>query len=210
MGFAGISSGWASCARGSWGWARGVGAGAAVALAGAALGGCTGACAGGAAPGSSSLAPVPDAATVTEVRPRLPEGAVLVATVVEGELGPEGRSRLALYRRGRGAGLEGRVLGESRTWDLAELGGEPAVGEVLAVLQVQADEDPDGELVLLGEAEGAPPPRRPGRAPAAPRQAEAPVVRVLDWDGQAFVRLPAVEARLAGAGTPAAVRQRLR
>ena len=166
------------------------------------------ACGGGAAAPDLSLTVVPDPIVTAEVRPLLPDGAVLARSVAQVSVGLPQASYLAVWASPDPLRYSAGVVSGGALLPLPALHPDPtpeapAPQRVGAVMVVQADADPAGELVVLLDRSTARPNRHLG---TASQVFEAVVV---DLGPEGFRRVPEWEAAVAGMSQPNEIRARL-
>ncbi|PKN57506.1 MAG: hypothetical protein CVU56_10930 [Deltaproteobacteria bacterium HGW-Deltaproteobacteria-14] len=149
--------------------------------------------------------PLDAAATATRVTPQLKSGEKLAREALVGPIGPTDAAVLALIEvEGGPSRLTGALLvpgdgGAVKRVDLPLLDTRQLY-EVEWVAMLNADEDGDREVVVRStHLSGV------GPEGAVPQ----PTVSVLDWDGEAVIRLEAAQRVLEGVATPEEARMRL-
>ena len=147
-----------------------------------------------------SLEVVPDAVVSSQVRPLLPEGAVLARSASRASLGLGPESILAIWAHTDPLRFRAGVIADGALHAFPELHGVDGPARIGGVLLVQADTDPAGEVVILLNRSESRPDRNLGTASQA---FEAVVVDRVDG---AFVRVPALEALVSGQHRPNEIR----
>lgn len=160
------------------------------------------ACSSGPAP-DRTLRVVPDDIVTAKVRPLLPEGAVLARSVVQGDVGLGPDSLLVTWADREPRAFHVGVVDGGALHRFPDLHGADAPERVGAVMLVQADGDPAGEVVVLLDRGD----KRPDRLLAtAAQQFESVVV---DHAEGGFVRVADWEAAVAGQSQPNEIRRLL-
>jgi hypothetical protein len=161
---------------------------------------------GGTAPAEApnlTLAVVRDSVVTEKVLPLLPAGAVLARSVTSGDFGLDGENYLVVWADRAPRKFHAGVVSNGKLIPFPELHTDPPPDRIGAVMLVQADSDPAGEVVILIDRSDA----RPDRLLALAKQSFESVV--VDYrDGQ-FVRDAKAEALVAGHSRPNEIRQLL-
>ena len=137
------------------------------------------------------------------VEPLLPAGAVVARSVVSGDVGLGPQSYLVTWADKDPRAFHVGVVADGTLHRFPALHGEPAPARIGAVMLVQADADPAGEVVVLLDRTD----KRPDRLLATARQDFEAVV--VDHTEAGFVRVAAWEASVAGESQPNEIRSRL-
>jgi hypothetical protein len=146
---------------------------------------------------------VPDDVITREVRPLLPDGVILARSVVTGDVGLGPASMLVTWVEREPRAFHGGVVDGGVLHRFPPLHGADAPDRIGAVMLVQADEDPAGEVViLLDRTDG-----RPDRLLGTAKQTFEAVV--VDHGSSGFVRVSASEATVRGESQPNEIRRLL-
>jgi len=150
-----------------------------------------------------TLQVVPDDVITREVRPLLPDGVILARSVVTGNVGLGPASMLVTWVEPEPRAFHGGVVDGGVLHRLPPLHASDVPDRIGAVMLVQADSDPAGELViLLDRTDG-----RPDRLLATAKQTFEAVV--MDHGSSGFVRVTAWEEAVQGVSQPNEIRRLL-
>jgi len=150
--------------------------------------------------GNLALVTVPDAVVTQRVLPLLPEGAILARSVVQGNVGLGGDSLLVTWAEREPRAFHMGAIHEDTLHPFPALHGADVPERIGAVMLVQADADPAGEVVVLVDRTDG----TPDRLLATAKQSFEAVV--VDRSDSGFVRMPALEAVVAGQSQPNEIR----
>jgi len=156
--------------------------------------------------GSADLAlhVVPNEVIATDVQPVLPEGAILARSVVRGDVGLGDDALLTVWADKEPRAFHAGVVHDGTLMRFPDLHAPGAAPDRIgAVMLVQVDADPAGEVVILLDRSES----RPDRLLATASQTFETVV--VDYTPQGFVRLADKEALAVGQSQPNEIRKLL-